>query len=113
MSHEQCAGVHFNPARRPKRENGFFDIRFPNISRRNWNRQHTEEVSLSDCDFRRLDDYLFQGAEMPADIIGEELDAVRQAAAPESISKLERENHASAGDCGVECSVNLPRAHCW
>ncbi len=34
-----------------------------------------------DCDFRRLDGFLFQGDEMPADVIDEELDAVRQAGA--------------------------------
>src|SRR5258708_19213881 len=35
-----------------------------------------------DCDFRRLDGYLFQGDDMPADIIDEELDAVRAVGAP-------------------------------
>jgi len=35
-----------------------------------------------DCDFRRLDGYLFQGDEMPADVIDEELDAVRAVGAP-------------------------------
>jgi glycine/D-amino acid oxidase-like deaminating enzyme len=39
-----------------------------------------EEIQKSegiDCDLRRLDGYLFQGDEMPADVIDEELDAVR------------------------------------
>jgi len=39
-----------------------------------------EEIQKSegiDCDFRRLDGYLFQGDDMPADVIDEELDAVR------------------------------------
>ena len=35
-----------------------------------------------DCDFRRLDGYLFQGRDMPADIIDEEMDAVRDVGAP-------------------------------
>jgi glycine/D-amino acid oxidase-like deaminating enzyme/nitrite reductase/ring-hydroxylating ferredoxin subunit len=35
-----------------------------------------------DCDFRRLDGYLFQGDGMPPDVIDEELDAVRAAGAP-------------------------------
>jgi glycine/D-amino acid oxidase-like deaminating enzyme/nitrite reductase/ring-hydroxylating ferredoxin subunit len=35
-----------------------------------------------DCDFRRLDGYLFQGDQLPADVIDEELDAVRAAGAP-------------------------------
>src|ERR1700750_2558545 len=34
-----------------------------------------------DCDFRRLDGFLFQGDGMPADVIDEELDAVRGAGA--------------------------------
>jgi glycine/D-amino acid oxidase-like deaminating enzyme len=39
-----------------------------------------EEIQKSegiDCDFRRLDGYLFQGDDMPANVIDEELDAVR------------------------------------
>ena len=35
-----------------------------------------------DCDFRRLDGYLFQGRDMPASIIDEELEAVRSVGAP-------------------------------
>ena len=35
-----------------------------------------------DCDFRRLDGFLFQGREMPAGIIDQELDAVREVGAP-------------------------------
>jgi glycine/D-amino acid oxidase-like deaminating enzyme/nitrite reductase/ring-hydroxylating ferredoxin subunit len=35
-----------------------------------------------DCDFRRLDGYLFQGRDMPADVIDQELDAVRAVGAP-------------------------------
>ncbi|MCP1999814.1 FAD-dependent oxidoreductase [Nitrobacter winogradskyi] len=35
-----------------------------------------------DCDFRRLDGYLFQGRGMPADIIEKELGAVREVGAP-------------------------------
>jgi glycine/D-amino acid oxidase-like deaminating enzyme/nitrite reductase/ring-hydroxylating ferredoxin subunit len=39
-----------------------------------------------DCDFRRLDGYLFQGDNMPADVIDQELDAVRAAGA--SVDRL-------------------------
>ncbi len=35
-----------------------------------------------DCDFRRLDGYLFQGRDMPADVIDQELEAVREVGAP-------------------------------
>jgi glycine/D-amino acid oxidase-like deaminating enzyme/nitrite reductase/ring-hydroxylating ferredoxin subunit len=35
-----------------------------------------------ECDFRRLDGYLFQGDGMPPDVIDEELDAVRAVGAP-------------------------------
>src|SRR6476620_1858386 len=35
-----------------------------------------------DCDFRRLDGDLFQGRDMPADIIDQEMDAVRDGGAP-------------------------------
>src|SRR6476660_56928 len=35
-----------------------------------------------DCDFRRLDGYLFQGQGMPSDIIDKELEAVREVGAP-------------------------------
>jgi glycine/D-amino acid oxidase-like deaminating enzyme len=35
-----------------------------------------------DCDFRRLDGYLFQGRGMPADVIDQEMDAVRDVGAP-------------------------------
>ena len=35
-----------------------------------------------DCDFRRLDGYLFQGRDMPADMIDQEMDAVREVGAP-------------------------------
>jgi hypothetical protein len=41
--------------------------------------QKTEKI---DCDFRRLDGYLFQGRGMPADTIDKELQAVRDVGAP-------------------------------
>jgi glycine/D-amino acid oxidase-like deaminating enzyme/nitrite reductase/ring-hydroxylating ferredoxin subunit len=41
--------------------------------------QKTEGI---DCDFRRLDGYLFQGDGTPADVIDQELDAVRAVGAP-------------------------------
>jgi len=45
--------------------------------------QKTEGI---DCDFRRLDGYLFQGDDMPSDVIDEELDAVRAVGA--SVERL-------------------------
>jgi glycine/D-amino acid oxidase-like deaminating enzyme/nitrite reductase/ring-hydroxylating ferredoxin subunit len=41
--------------------------------------QKTEKI---DCDFRRLDGYLFQGRGMPSDTIDKELEAVRDVGAP-------------------------------
>jgi glycine/D-amino acid oxidase-like deaminating enzyme/nitrite reductase/ring-hydroxylating ferredoxin subunit len=41
--------------------------------------QSTEKI---DCDFRRLDGYLFQGRDMPAKTIDQEMDAVRDIGAP-------------------------------
>ena len=44
--------------------------------------EEIQEAERIDCDFRRLDGYLFQGRDMPADIIDEEMDAVRGVGAP-------------------------------
>jgi glycine/D-amino acid oxidase-like deaminating enzyme len=41
--------------------------------------QRAEKI---ECDFRRLDGYLFQGHGMPADIIDQELEVVREVGAP-------------------------------
>jgi glycine/D-amino acid oxidase-like deaminating enzyme len=44
-----------------------------------------EEIQASEmiaCDFLRLDGYLFQGNGMPADVLDEELEAVREVGAP-------------------------------
>jgi glycine/D-amino acid oxidase-like deaminating enzyme/nitrite reductase/ring-hydroxylating ferredoxin subunit len=44
-----------------------------------------EEIQKAEgieCDFRRLDGYLFQGDDMPADVIDQEFDAVRAVGAP-------------------------------
>jgi glycine/D-amino acid oxidase-like deaminating enzyme/nitrite reductase/ring-hydroxylating ferredoxin subunit len=44
-----------------------------------------EEIQKAEgieCDFRRLDGYLFQGDDMPADVIDQEFDAVRSVGAP-------------------------------
>jgi glycine/D-amino acid oxidase-like deaminating enzyme/nitrite reductase/ring-hydroxylating ferredoxin subunit len=44
-----------------------------------------EEIQKNEkieCDFRRLDGYLFQGRDMPADVIDQEMDAVREVGAP-------------------------------
>ena len=44
--------------------------------------EEIQKAERIDCDFRRLDGYLFQGRDMPADIIDEEMDAVRGVGAP-------------------------------
>ena len=44
--------------------------------------EEIHRIEKIDCDFRRLDGYLFQGNDMPADLIDEELDAVRAVGAP-------------------------------
>ena len=41
-----------------------------------------QEKEKIDCDFRRLDGYLFQGRDMPADTIDKELDAAHEVGAP-------------------------------
>jgi glycine/D-amino acid oxidase-like deaminating enzyme/nitrite reductase/ring-hydroxylating ferredoxin subunit len=44
--------------------------------------EEIQKLEMIDCDFRRLDGYLFQGDGMPADVFDEELDAVRAVGAP-------------------------------
>jgi glycine/D-amino acid oxidase-like deaminating enzyme len=44
--------------------------------------EETQKTEKIDCDFRRLDGYLFQGRGMPADTIDKELEAVRDVGAP-------------------------------
>lgn len=44
--------------------------------------EQIQESEGIDCDFRRLEGYLFQGRDMPADIIDQELEAVRAVGAP-------------------------------
>jgi glycine/D-amino acid oxidase-like deaminating enzyme/nitrite reductase/ring-hydroxylating ferredoxin subunit len=44
--------------------------------------EEIQKAEKIDCDFRRLDGYLFQGRGMPADTIDKELDAVREVGAP-------------------------------
>ena len=62
--------------------------------------QKTEKI---DCDFRRLDGYLFQGDDMPADVIDQELDAVRAAGAP-----VERLVGVSLGGCEKRQVLRYP-----
>src|SRR3982751_2411248 len=57
-----------------------------------------------DCDFRRLDGYLFQGDEMPADVIDEELDAVRAAGA-----SVERLVGVPLSGCDSRHALRYPR----
>jgi glycine/D-amino acid oxidase-like deaminating enzyme/nitrite reductase/ring-hydroxylating ferredoxin subunit len=44
--------------------------------------EHIQKSEGIGCDFRRLDGYLFQGRDMPADVIDQELEAVRSIGAP-------------------------------
>ncbi|MET4315758.1 FAD-dependent oxidoreductase [Bradyrhizobium sp. RT4b] len=44
--------------------------------------EEIQNIEKIDCDFRRLDGYLFQGRDMPSDIIDQEMDAVREVGAP-------------------------------
>jgi len=44
--------------------------------------EEIQKVEEIDCDIRRLDGYLFQGRDMPADMIDQEMDAVREVGAP-------------------------------
>jgi glycine/D-amino acid oxidase-like deaminating enzyme/nitrite reductase/ring-hydroxylating ferredoxin subunit len=57
-----------------------------------------------DCDFRRLDGYLFQGRHMPADIIDQELEAVRAVGAP-----VHRLVGLPLKDCGKRHVLRYPR----
>ena len=57
-----------------------------------------------DCDFRRLNGYLFQGDDMPADVIDEELDAVRAVGAP-----VERLVGVPLSGCDSRHALRYPR----
>jgi glycine/D-amino acid oxidase-like deaminating enzyme/nitrite reductase/ring-hydroxylating ferredoxin subunit len=57
-----------------------------------------------DCDFRRLDGYLFQGDGMPVDVIDEELDAVRAVGAP-----VERLVGVPLSGCDSRHALRYPR----
>ena len=50
--------------------------------RRSTRIEQIQKTKAIDCDFRRLDGYLFQGDGQPADVIDTELDAVRAVGAP-------------------------------
>lgn len=57
-----------------------------------------------DCNFRRLDGYLFQGDGMPPDVIDEELDAVRAVGAP-----VERLVGVPLSGCDDRHALRYPR----
>jgi glycine/D-amino acid oxidase-like deaminating enzyme/nitrite reductase/ring-hydroxylating ferredoxin subunit len=57
---------------------GFYQSQAAAVSRI----EEIQNLEKIDCDFRRLDGYLFQGRRQPADIIDQELDAVRAVGAP-------------------------------
>jgi glycine/D-amino acid oxidase-like deaminating enzyme/nitrite reductase/ring-hydroxylating ferredoxin subunit len=66
-----------------------------------------EEIQESegiDCDFRRLNGYLFQGDDMPSDVIDEEFDAVRAVGA-----SVERLVGAPLTGCGSRHVLRYPR----
>jgi glycine/D-amino acid oxidase-like deaminating enzyme len=66
-----------------------------------------EEIQKNEginCDFRRLDGYLFQGDDMPPDVIDEELDAVRAVGAP-----VERLVGVPLGGCDNRHVLRYPR----
>jgi glycine/D-amino acid oxidase-like deaminating enzyme/nitrite reductase/ring-hydroxylating ferredoxin subunit len=52
---------------------GFYQSQAAAVSRI----EHVQKTEAIDCDFRRLDGYLFQGRRQPADVIDKELDAAR------------------------------------
>ena len=62
---------------------------------------HIEEIQKAEgieCDFRRLDGYLFQGDDMPADVIDQEFDAVRSVGAPvERLAAVPRRLRRASG----------------
>ena len=67
-----------------------------------------------DCDFRRLDGYLFQGRDMPADIIDQEMDAVREVGAPgpppdgRALQRLRRPSCPALSPAGDLPSPQIP-----
>jgi glycine/D-amino acid oxidase-like deaminating enzyme/nitrite reductase/ring-hydroxylating ferredoxin subunit len=66
--------------------------------------EHIQKHEVIDCDFRRLDGYLFQGDGMPADVIDEELDAVRSIGAP-----VERLVGVPLSGCDKRHALRYPR----
>ena len=76
-----------------------------------------EEIQKSegiDCDFRRLDGYLFQGDDMPADVIDEELDAVRAVGAPSSVWSVCLSADATAAmRCVIPGKRHFIRSSIW
>ena len=68
-----------------------------------------------DCDFRRLDGYLFQGRDMPADVIDQEMDAVREVGAPVHrlvgvpLEGLRRPPRPALSTAGNLSSAQIPR----
>jgi FAD dependent oxidoreductase len=75
-----------------------------------------EEIQKSegiDCDFRRLDGYLFQGDDMPADVIDEELDAVRAAGAPVDRLACLSTDATAAMRCDIPVKRHFIRSSIW
>jgi glycine/D-amino acid oxidase-like deaminating enzyme/nitrite reductase/ring-hydroxylating ferredoxin subunit len=65
--------------------------------------EEIQELENIACDFRRLDGYLFQGDDMPADVIDQELDAVRAVHAP-----VERHVGVSLAGCEARHVLRYP-----
>jgi glycine/D-amino acid oxidase-like deaminating enzyme/nitrite reductase/ring-hydroxylating ferredoxin subunit len=66
--------------------------------------EHIQKHEGIDCDFRRLDGYLFQGDGMPADVIDDELDAVWSVGAP-----VERQVGVPLAGCEKRHALRYPR----
>ena len=66
--------------------------------------EEIQTIEAINCDFRRLDGYLFQGDDMPADVIDQELDAVRAVGAP-----VERLVGVPLDGCDKRHALRYPR----
>jgi len=66
--------------------------------------EEIQKIEAISCDFRRLDGYLFQGDDMPSDVIDQELDAVRAVGAP-----VERLVGVPLNGCDNRHALRYPR----
>ena len=66
--------------------------------------EEIQKIEGISCDFRRLDGYVFQGDDMPSDVIDQELDAVRAVGAP-----VERLVGVPLNKCDKRHALRYPR----